>query len=121
MKVLLATEGDNLESKIAKRFGHAPYYLIYETETNDFQIRGNKGHSDDHAELKELVRNGVENFIIGNIGPYAFDVLASEGAKIFLARGEVAKEALEKFLNSEIAPLEKPTLKRSIEEHRHEH
>ncbi len=121
MKILLATEGENLESKIAKRFGHAPYYLIYETENKEVKTRGNKGHSDDHAELRELVKQGVEYFIIGNIGPYAFDVLDSEGAKVYLARGEVAEKALKKFLDNEIAPLEKPTLKRSIEEHMHNH
>lgn len=119
MKILLATEGDNLESKIAKRFGHAPYYLIYETETEEVKPRGNKGHSDDHAELRDLVRQGIEHFIIGNIGPYAFEVLDSEGAKVYLARGEVASDALKKFFNNEIEPLDNPTLKRSIEEHRH--
>ncbi len=121
MKILFATEGEGLDSKIAKRFGHAPFYLIYDTEDKSLTVRGNKGHSDDHAELREIVRQGVKHFVIGNIGPYAFDVLKEEGAEIYLARGEVASEALEKFLNNEIKPLEKPTLKRSIEEHKHNH
>ena len=29
MKILLATEESTLESKIAKRFGEAPFYLIF--------------------------------------------------------------------------------------------
>ena len=119
MKILFATEGENLESKIAKRFGHAPYYLIYDSETRELNVSGNKGHSDDHAELIDLVDNGVEVFILGNIGPHAFEVLNRKGAKMYLARGEIAREALEKFLNGELKPLEKPTLKRSIENHSH--
>ena len=30
MKILLASDGKTLESSIAKRFGHANYYLIYD-------------------------------------------------------------------------------------------
>ena len=117
MKLLFATEGETLESKIAKRFGHAPYYLIYDTESKHLEVRGNKGHSDDHAELRNLVRQGVKKFFVGNIGPYAFEVLKEEGSDIFLVRGLPARKALQEFLENNLLPLDKPTLKRSIEEH----
>lgn len=114
MKILLATEGDSLKSKIAKRFGEAPYYLIYDSETKRTKARINPGHDDNHSALIDLINEGVLHYIIGNTGPNAFDVLNNLDAKLYLARGVVAEEALNSFLNDEIKPLTKATLKRPI-------
>lgn len=116
MKILLATDGDSLKSKIAKRFGEAPYYLIYDSETKQTEARINPGHDDNHSALIEFVNEGVLSYIVGNTGPNAFDVLNNLGAKLYLARGIVAEDALNSFLSDEIEPLTKATLKRPIRE-----
>jgi len=36
MLILLGSDGNNLESPIAKRFGHANYYTLFNTETLNF-------------------------------------------------------------------------------------
>ncbi|HPE87385.1 MAG: NifB/NifX family molybdenum-iron cluster-binding protein [Bacteroidales bacterium] len=116
MKILLATDGDLLKSTIAKRFGEAPYYLIYESETKKTEVRVNPGHDDNHSALIDLANEGILYYIIGNTGPNAFNVLNNLGAKLYLARGLVAEQALNYFLNNEIEPLTKATLKRPIRE-----
>jgi predicted Fe-Mo cluster-binding NifX family protein len=117
VKVLLATNGKTLESKIAKRFGHANYYLIYDNESKEMEARINLGHDDNHSSLIDLANEGVKNFIVGNIGPNAFSVLNQENCKVYLARKHEAEEALGKFFNNELEKLTKPTLNRSIEVH----
>ena len=117
MKILLATDGETLESKIAKRFGHANYYLIFENESNELDVRINSGHNDDHSSLVDLANEGVTDFIVGNIVPNAFKVLNDKNTKVYLARKFIAKEALDKFLNNELGELTTPTIKRSIEGH----
>ena len=117
MKILLATDGKTLESKIAKRFGHANYYLIFDNESKSIETRINPGHDDNHSSLVDLANEGVTNFIVGNIGPNAFKVLHDKNTKVYLARKYRAKEALDKFLNNELEELTNPTLKRSIEDH----
>jgi predicted Fe-Mo cluster-binding NifX family protein len=114
MKILLATESNSLESKIAKRFGEAPYYLIYNSDTKETEARVNHGHDDTHSELIDLVNEGVSHYIIGNTGPNAFNVLNERNAELYLARGTVAKDALDAFLNNKIERLTKATLKRPI-------
>ncbi|MCD6366859.1 MAG: NifB/NifX family molybdenum-iron cluster-binding protein [Bacteroidales bacterium] len=114
MKVLLATEGNTLESKIAKRFGEAPYYLIYDTETNEVEPTVNHGHDDNHSGLIKLVEEGVLHYIVGNTGPNAFNVLDERNSVLYLARGMVAKEALDAFLSQKLEQLTKATLKRPI-------
>ena len=117
MKILLATDGDTLQSKIAKRFGHAPYYLIFDSETSSLDVRINHGHDDNHAELDSFLNEGILQFIVGNIGPHAFKVLERRGAVVYLARKSTASDALDNFINKKLERLTEPTLKRSIEEH----
>ena len=114
MKILLATEGKTLDSKIAKRFGEAPYYLIYNSQTNETEARVNPGHDDNHSGLIELVNEEVLYYIIGNTGPNAFNILNEKNAKLYLARGAVAKDALNDFLNNKLERLTKSTLKKPI-------
>ncbi len=114
MKILLATDGETLESKIAKRFGEAPYYLIYNSENKEIEARVNPGHDDNHSGLIDLINEGVLHYIIGNTGPNAFNVLDDRNAKLYLARGSVAKDALDAFLNNKLERLTKATLKRPI-------
>ncbi|MEA1981228.1 MAG: NifB/NifX family molybdenum-iron cluster-binding protein [candidate division Zixibacteria bacterium] len=114
MKILLATEGNTLESKIAKRFGEAPYYLIFNSDSKETEARVNHGHDDNHSGLIDLVNEGILYFIIGNTGPNAFNVLDDKNAKLYLARGLAAKDALDDFLNDKLERLTKSTLKKPI-------
>ena len=114
MKILLTTEGETLKSKIAKRFGEAPYYLVYDSETKELHASVNQGHDDHHQSLVDLVNNGVTHFLIGNTGPNAFNVLKNAGAKMYLVRQLTAEQALEKLLNSELEELTQSTLKKPI-------
>ena len=114
MKILLATEENTLNSKIAKRFGEAPYYLIYNTETKETIAEVNHGHSDSHSGLIDLVKAGVLNFIIGNTGPNAFNILNDLNAKVYLGRNMIAQEALTAFLDDKLERLTKATLKKPI-------
>lgn len=117
MKILFATENNTLESKIARRFGEAPYYLIYDSETKQVEARVNSGHDDSHSSLIELVNQGVLTYIVGNVGPNAFNILNDLGAKLYLARGLSAQDALNSFLKNELELLTESTLKRPIRNH----
>ncbi len=117
MKVLLVTDEPNLESKIAKRFGHANYYLIYDLESDTIEVMENPGHGEKHEILYDLANKGVKTFIVGNIGPGAYETVEEIGAEVYLARLMKAKDAIEKFKAGNLEKLEKPTLKRSIEKH----
>ncbi len=114
MKILLATEGNTLKSKIAKRFGEAPYYLIYNVQDKTFEARVNPGHDDGHTALIDLLNENIKVFILGNTGPNAFNVLKDGGARMFLARNILATDAIDKYLNYELKELTKATLKKPI-------
>jgi predicted Fe-Mo cluster-binding NifX family protein len=120
MKILIATGGTTLDSAVAKRFGHAPYYLYVDADTGQVQVIENTDHDDEtHAIISEMAQQGVETFISGNIGPHAFQLARSLNRQVALARRMSAAEALEKLQKGELEILQAPTVKQSFHDHRH--
>jgi predicted Fe-Mo cluster-binding NifX family protein len=120
MKVLIAANGPTLDSSVAKRFGHAPYYLYVDSETGQAQAISNTDpHDETHAIIPQLVGQGVEVFVTGNIGPHAFKLIRSFKRQVALARRMSAGQALAKLQRGELELLSAPTLKRSVHNHTH--
>jgi predicted Fe-Mo cluster-binding NifX family protein len=127
VNVVIAATGPTLDSPVAKRFGHAPYYLIVNTATMQVQAienndshdeAGNHGqHDESHAIIPQLVGQGAELFVTGNIGPHAFEIIQSLKRQVALARGLSASEALARLQRGELEILSAPTLKRSVHNH----
>ncbi|MHB8871494.1 MAG: NifB/NifX family molybdenum-iron cluster-binding protein [Candidatus Doudnabacteria bacterium] len=118
MLLLLGSDGNNLQSPVAKRFGHASYYLIYDTETIKLESIANTDEGHNHENLQQFIDRGVEAFIVGNIGPHAFVAINTQRSKVYLARKMSVQEAIEKYLKGELQQLKEPTAKKSIS---HEH
>lgn len=120
MKVIIAANGPTLDSSVAKRFGHAPYYLLVDTATMQVQAIDNSDHDDEtHAIIPEMIGQGVEVFITGNIGPSAFKIVRSLHRQVALARQMPAGEALDRLNRGELEILSAPTLKHSVHDHTH--
>lgn len=121
MKTGIASDGMEPESKVAKRFGQAEYILVYDADSKNYRaIKNIKEHS--HKNLDEIAGSGINNFIVGNIGPNSYYTLKSLDCKIFLARNKTAAEAVSLFLSGGLKELSEPTVKQSIgrsEEKRH--
>lgn len=117
MKILIGSDGNTLESKVSMRFGHSNFFLIYDSLTKDLTpIENNeKGHT--HLKLEEIMQQAIDAVIVGNIGPHAFEIIKSLGARMFLARKMTVEEAIEKLLKDELEELLKPTAKKSIHKH----
>jgi predicted Fe-Mo cluster-binding NifX family protein len=114
MLLLIGSEGDNLQSRISMRFGHANYFIIYNTQTKDFKAAKNIHEGNHHANLYGYLEKGIEAFIVGNIGPHAFEIVNTPKSKVYLAKKMSVEEAIEKFLKNELQLLTEPTAKRSI-------
>ncbi len=118
MLILLGSDGKDLQRSVSKRFGHSNYFIVYDTESSKFEAFENVHTKHNHENLIQFITRGVEIFIVGNIGPHAFDLIKSFNKKIFLARKMTIEEAIQKYLNNELIELFEPTVKKSIG---HEH
>ncbi len=121
MKYLVAADGENLDAKVARRFGHATAHLVVDTDDWSVEVFGD--------DPEELPQHGLSRFldlhlagvVSGNIGPHAWQDITDLGLTLYIARRATVKEALEKIASGEIAPAEGPTLKRSIHDGRAHH
>jgi predicted Fe-Mo cluster-binding NifX family protein len=75
MIIVIGSDGSKLEDQVSKRFGHAAFYLIYDTEKNHTETILNNDEDHSHKQLNEFLDKGAEAFIVGNIGPHAFEML----------------------------------------------
>jgi len=88
MKIVFTTSGNDLGAALDSRFGRAPKFLVYDLDTETFEIIDNQqnlnatqGAGIQSAET--IARSGAKAVITGHCGPKAFRVLKAAGIKIY--------------------------------------
>jgi predicted Fe-Mo cluster-binding NifX family protein len=113
MKVVITAEGERLDSAVDPRFGRAAKFILYDTDSEQFQAVDNaqnlnlsQGAGIQAAET--VFRLGAECLITGHCGPKAHRVLQAAGVRIFTgAQGTVA-QAIEQFKAGRLTAAEVP-------------
>lgn len=107
MKLAFTTSGDNLDALLDSRFGRAPKFLIYDLDTNTFEVINNQenlsavqGAGIQAGET--IAKTGAQAVITGHCGPKAFRALTAAGIKIFNTSAGTVAEALEKYRSGQI-------------------
>lgn len=107
MKIAVTSTGTDLESEVDPRFGRAPYFLIVDSETFDFEALDNKENVNAlkgaGIQAAGMVSNkGAEVLLTGFCGPNAFKVL--KAAKIGVANnaGGTVRDAVEAYLDGKL-------------------
>ena len=87
MKIAVTSKGQSLSSDIDPRFGRAPFILIVDTETMDFEAVDNstnvnafKGAGIQAATM--VADKGAEVLLTGYCGPNAFKTVSAAGMKV---------------------------------------
>ncbi len=102
MKIAISTSGENLSAPVDSRFGRAPRFLIYFTETGTFSLKENKQNLNaaQGAGIQSatcVCEERVDAVITGNCGPKAFTVLNAANIKVYTCSGTTVGEAIEKL------------------------
>ena len=107
MKIAVTSTGADVESEVDPRFGRAPYFLIVDSETFDFEALDNKENVNAlkgaGIQAAGMVSNkGAEVLLTGFCGPNAFKVL--KAAKIGVANnaGGTVRDAVEAYLDGKL-------------------
>ena len=102
MKVVFTTSGDNLDAPLDSRFGRAPKFLVYDLDSETFEVIDNQqnlnaaqGAGIQSAET--VARFGAKSLVTGHCGPKAFRVLSAAGIKIFNTDATTVAAALEQY------------------------
>lgn len=100
MKVAVTSKGVTLDAEVDLRFGRAEQFIVFDTETEKFQVVGNsqnlnaaKGAGIQAAET--LSRMDVDCLISGHCGPNAYRTLDAAGIKVYTGASGKVSDMLE--------------------------
>lgn len=85
MKIGVLSEGESLDSLVANDFGHAPYFLVVDSETLDYDVIVNEFIDAEGAGMKvadAIVSLKVDAVIAGGIGSHGYNILTKAGIRV---------------------------------------
>ena len=117
MKIAITSTGNNLDALVDPVFGRCAYFIIVEVENNEIKSFESIANEARNAiggagiQAAQLVANkGAEVVITGNIGPNAFNALASAGIKVVTGLAGISvKDAIQRYLQGELKETTAPT------------
>jgi predicted Fe-Mo cluster-binding NifX family protein len=101
MKIAISTNGPTLDAEVDPRFGRCQYFIIADTETDEFEAVANEsaaaagGAGISAAQM--VVEKGVEALLTGNCGPNAYQVFSSAGVKVITGVTGTIKNAIAEY------------------------
>ena len=106
MKVLVTALGDNMNASVDERFGRAEYFIIYDTDTKNFEAIKNPFLNDQGgvgvSTAKFTVEKGVDAVISGSYGPNALEILRTSSIKLYKAQNGTVQENIDKLLEGKL-------------------
>jgi predicted Fe-Mo cluster-binding NifX family protein len=107
MLVAVTAKGKNLSDEVDPRFGRAPYILIVDTETKQYEALDNsenvnafKGAGIQAATM--VADKGAEVLLTGYCGPNAFRTVQAAGVKVVNDVTGTVEQAVETFLSGNV-------------------
>ena len=101
MKICIPVEDkDGIEAKINAHFGSAPYFLIYDPETDTFGIIDNRDRDHMHGTchpLQILEDSDIKAVVCKGMGMRAIKGLNRNGIKAYKADAATAKEIIQRY------------------------
>jgi len=107
MKIAFSTSGNTLDSPLDARFGRAPLFLIYDLNSESFEMVDNQqnlnaaqGAGIQSAET--VARKGAKALVTGHCGPKAYRVLQAADIKIYTSAVATVSEALAQYRSGKL-------------------
>jgi predicted Fe-Mo cluster-binding NifX family protein len=102
MKLVITSEGDNLQSPVDPRFGRAKFFVVVDTETqavtaveNTVNLNAMQGAGIQAG--KTIVELGIKSLITGHVGPKAFATLQAGNVAVYSGATGTLADAVEQF------------------------
>ncbi len=113
MRVAVSSSGEEPEAPVDPRFGRCAFYIIMNLPDRTSQVIANQAamamHGAGIAAAQMISQQGVQAVITGNVGPNAFQVLASSGIQVFRTSPTTVEEALNMFERKELPLIGEPS------------
>jgi len=113
MKLCLTAQGNTLGSPVDPRFARAPYFILYDIETDGWEAVDNAenvqaaGGAGPQA-AQRLAKQEVEVVLTGHCGPNAFRTLQAAGIQVVAGVEGTVADAVEQYKAGSLTPTEAP-------------
>lgn len=102
MKVLVSSQGGQMDSPVDGRFGRAKFFVLVDTDTGEVAAIDNSENLNalqgaGVQSAQKVADLGAEAVISTNVGPKAFSVLSAAGIKVFSGATGTVADAVEQF------------------------
>jgi len=108
MKIVITSQGSDLDSLVDPRFGRARNFVVVDTETDAFEVHDNAQNLNAAQGAgvqagRNVAELAAEAVVTGHVGPKAFATLQAAGVKTYIGATGSVKEALEQFKAGDLA------------------
>jgi predicted Fe-Mo cluster-binding NifX family protein len=102
MKIAVSASGPDLESRVDPRFGRAPYFLIVNPDTMEFEVVENRinlqaAHGAGIQAATLVARHRPAAVITGHCGPKAYDTLVAAGIQVIVGLEGPIRQVVQQY------------------------
>ena len=102
MRIAVTAQGRDLSAPVDPRFGRAKFFLLVDSETDQFTSADNAQNLNalQGAGIqagRNVVELGAEAVITGHVGPKAFTTLQAGGVSVYTGATGTVADAVEQF------------------------
>lgn len=109
MKVVVTSNGTDLDAPASPVFGRCSTYVFVDTETMQFEAVPNPAMSASGGAgiqaAQFIIERGAQAVLTGNVGPNAFNVFQAAGVPIYLVGENTVREAVEAYKSGQLQPV----------------
>lgn len=102
MRILVVSEGESLESYVADDFGHAPFFLVVDSDTLDYHVIVNEFADAPEgagiAVANAIVTLDVDAVITGGIGTHGIRILNDAGIEVSYDEEGTVEQCITDFM-----------------------
>ena len=107
MRVAIPTEDQaGLEGTVAGHFGHASFFTLVDTDTDEVQIQVNDGkhHGGAMTPAEILAQAGAETVLCAGLGRRAVRFFEESGITVMMGAGGTVAETLKAYRHGRLTP-----------------
>jgi predicted Fe-Mo cluster-binding NifX family protein len=107
MKIAITTSGNDLDAPLDLRFGRASSFLVYDTETDTFEMADNSQNLNAAQgagiqAAQHVASTGAKAVLSGHCGPKAFRVLSASNIAVYTTTAQTVQEAIALYLSGKL-------------------
>lgn len=112
MKIAISATAPNLDAIVDPRFGRAPYFVIADTDSMQFEaIENSSAGASGGAGISTaqmIADKAVQAVLTGSCGPNAYEVLSATGVQVITGVSGTVRDAILSFKQGGLAPISAP-------------